>query len=67
MVTLPTIYYLLSEMTIARELRNILGDSKIKDDPGTITAYSTDAGIYKLIPKAVCFIEEEEDVPKLLD
>ena len=53
-------------MTIARELRNILGDSKVKDDPGTITAYSTDASIYKLIPKAVSFVEEEEDVPKLL-
>ncbi|TET67490.1 MAG: FAD-binding oxidoreductase [Candidatus Zixiibacteriota bacterium] len=64
---LPATYYPLCEMSITRELRNILGDSKVKDDPGTITAYSTDASIYKLIPRAVSFIEEEEDVPKLLD
>jgi FAD/FMN-containing dehydrogenase/Fe-S oxidoreductase len=63
----PTVYCLLSEMAIARELRNILGNSKVKDDPGTITAYSTDASIYKLIPQAVSFVEEKEDVPKLLD
>src|SRR2546425_9847039 len=40
----------------------MLGADKVKDDFPTITAYSVDASIYKVVPKAVVTAETEEDI-----
>jgi len=48
--------------SIGSDLRQRLGAEKVKDDFPTITAYSVDASIYKLAPKAVVLAETEEDI-----
>ena len=48
--------------SIGNDLRRILGLDKVKDDFPTITAYSVDASIYKVVPKAVVTAETEEDI-----
>jgi len=48
--------------SIGNDLRRILGADKVKDDFPTITAYSVDASIYKVVPKAVVTAETEEDI-----
>jgi FAD/FMN-containing dehydrogenase/Fe-S oxidoreductase len=48
--------------SIASDLRRKLGAAKVKDDFPTITAYSVDASIYKMVPKAVVLAETEEDI-----
>src|SRR2546425_947288 len=40
----------------------MLGADKVKDDFPTITAYSVDASIYKVVPKAVVTAETEDDI-----
>src|SRR2546425_10753917 len=40
----------------------MLGADKVKDDFPTITAYSVDASIYKVVPKAVVTAETEEEI-----
>jgi FAD/FMN-containing dehydrogenase/Fe-S oxidoreductase len=47
---------------IAADLRDKLGSDKVKDDFPTIAAYSVDASIYKVVPKAVVTAETEEDI-----
>ena len=47
---------------IGNDLRRRLGADKVKDDFPTITAYSVDASIYKLVPKAVVQAETEDDI-----
>src|SRR5256886_17043209 len=42
--------------------RRTLGADKVKDDFPTITAYSVDASIYKVVPKAVVTAETEDDI-----
>ncbi|MEK9172032.1 MAG: FAD-binding oxidoreductase, partial [Nitrospirota bacterium] len=48
--------------SIGNDLRRRLGADKVKDDFPTITAYSVDASIYKLVPKAVVQAETEDDI-----
>src|SRR5213080_744177 len=48
--------------SIGRDLRRTLGADKVKDDFPTITAYSVDASIYKVVPKAVVTAQTEDDV-----
>src|SRR6184192_1714612 len=48
--------------SIGRDLRRTLGADKVKDDFPTITAYSVDASIYKVVPKAVVNAETEDDI-----
>ena len=48
--------------SIGNDLRRMLGADKVKDDFPTITAYSVDASIYKVVPKAVVTAETEEDI-----
>jgi FAD/FMN-containing dehydrogenase/Fe-S oxidoreductase len=48
--------------SIANDLRRVLGFDKVKDDFPTITAYSVDASIYKVVPKAVVTAETEDDI-----
>jgi len=48
--------------SIGNDLRRMLGVDKVKDDFPTITAYSVDASIYKVVPKAVVTAETEEDI-----
>src|SRR3989338_4554883 len=47
---------------IGNDLRRRLGADKVKDDFPTLTAYSVDASIYKLVPKAVVQAETEDDI-----
>ncbi len=47
---------------IGNDLRRKLGADKVKDDFPTITAYSVDASIYKVVPKAVVQAETEDDI-----
>src|SRR5438094_7239913 len=48
--------------SVGSDLRRRLGADKVKDDFPTITAYSVDASIYKMVPKAVVLAETEEDI-----
>jgi FAD/FMN-containing dehydrogenase/Fe-S oxidoreductase len=48
--------------SIGNDLRRVLGPDKVKDDFPTITAYSVDASIYKVVPKAVVTAETEDDI-----
>lgn len=48
--------------SIGNDLRRKLGADKVKDDFPTITAYSVDASIYKVVPKAVVTAETEDDI-----
>ncbi|HEV8242697.1 MAG TPA: FAD-binding and (Fe-S)-binding domain-containing protein [Nitrospirales bacterium] len=48
--------------SIGNDLRRQLGADKVKDDFPTITAYSVDASIYKVVPKAVVQAETEDDI-----
>src|SRR6266542_883094 len=48
--------------TIGDDLRRKLGRGKVKDDFPTLTAYSVDASIYKMVPKAVVQAETEDDI-----
>lgn len=58
----PTLILPERSHTIASDLRRKLGAAKVKDDFPTITAYSVDASIYKVVPKAVVCAETEEDI-----
>jgi FAD/FMN-containing dehydrogenase/Fe-S oxidoreductase len=48
--------------SIGNDLRRKLGEEKVKDDFPTITAYSVDASIYKVVPKAVVQAQTEDDI-----
>src|SRR3989441_5981993 len=48
--------------SVGSDLRRRLGADKVKDDFPTITAYSVDASIYKMVPKAVVLAEIEDDI-----
>lgn len=52
---------------LVKELTKLLGKEKVKGDLATLIAYSTDAGIQKLMPKAVVSASQEEDVKKVLE
>ena len=58
----PTLILPERSHSIASDLRRKLGSAKVKDDFPTITAYSVDASIYKVVPKAVVCAETEEDI-----
>jgi FAD/FMN-containing dehydrogenase/Fe-S oxidoreductase len=48
------------------DLEQALGANKVLSDPPAITAYSIDASIYKVPPKAVALIESPDDLEKAL-
>ncbi|HZC67361.1 MAG TPA: FAD-binding and (Fe-S)-binding domain-containing protein [Nitrospirales bacterium] len=58
----PTLILPEKTRAIGNDLRRKLGADKVKDDFPTITAYSVDASIYKVVPKAVVTAETEDDI-----
>jgi len=58
----PTLILPEKSRAIGNDLRRTLGADKVKDDFPTLTAYSVDASIYKLVPKAVVQAETEDDI-----
>src|SRR5207247_8925288 len=58
----PALIFPEKARSIGNDLRRMLGANKVKDDFPTITAYSVDASIYKVVPKAVVTAETEEDI-----
>lgn len=48
------------------ELTETIGATKVLSDPPAITAYSIDAGIYKIPPRAIVLIESLGDLEKAL-
>jgi FAD/FMN-containing dehydrogenase len=51
---------------LAGELRQLGLEGEVKDDPEILTAYSHDASIFELVPEAVVFPKDPEDVKKLV-
>jgi len=51
---------------IARDLRDLLGASAVKDDAATKTAYAVDASIYRMIPQAVALVETESHIQSVI-
>ena len=49
-----------------KQLEETLGAEKVLSDPPSITAYSIDASIYKVIPQAIVLIESPADLEKAL-
>ncbi|MHB8482810.1 MAG: FAD-binding and (Fe-S)-binding domain-containing protein, partial [Nitrospiria bacterium] len=47
-------------------LRQAMGPAKVLSDSPSITAYSIDAGIYKIPPQAIVLVESEKDLEKAL-
>ena len=52
--------------SLRADLERLVGRWKIRADYSDLTAYSTDASIYAIKPKAIVMVEEEEDVAKVL-
>ncbi|MFN4151855.1 MAG: FAD-binding oxidoreductase, partial [Candidatus Sericytochromatia bacterium] len=50
------------DKNIAEDLRRIVS-SKVLDDSQSITAYSIDASIYKIVPQAIVLLDNENDIP----
>jgi len=48
------------------QLKRIFPKGRVKTSRQALIAYSTDAGLYKIVPRAIVMIEEEEDVKKVL-
>ncbi|MEO5657802.1 MAG: FAD-binding and (Fe-S)-binding domain-containing protein [Nitrospiria bacterium] len=48
------------------DLIRLFGSHQVLADHAALTAYSVDAGIYKIRPRAVVLIESAEDLPRLL-
>ena len=55
-----------SSRTVGSDLRRLLREDQVKDDPPTKTAYAVDASIYRMDPQAVALVESEEDIHRLL-
>lgn len=53
------------DKNIAEELRSIIS-SKVLNDSQSITAYSIDASIYKIVPKAIVLLDNENDIPLII-
>ena len=51
---------------VGSDLRRLLREDQIKDDPPTRTAYAVDASIYRMEPQAVALVESDEDIHRLL-
>ncbi len=49
-----------------KEFEQTMGRGKVLSDPPSITAYSIDASIYKVVPQAVALIESKIDLEKVL-
>ena len=49
------------------EVRAILGDERVVDDPVRTFAYGTDASFYRLTPQAVVKVHSEQEVVDVLD
>ncbi|MFQ6088615.1 MAG: FAD-binding and (Fe-S)-binding domain-containing protein [Candidatus Methanofastidiosia archaeon] len=54
-------------MSIGSELKSLFGSEKVLHDEASLYAYSMDGSIYRVQPKAVVFVESEEDVLKALE
>jgi FAD/FMN-containing dehydrogenase/Fe-S oxidoreductase len=61
---MPTMHS--DEATVIRELETVLGPGKVLSDAPSLTAYSIDAGIHKIPPRAVVLIESPEDLESTL-
>ncbi len=51
---------------IGRDLRQLVGADKVRDDAPTIAAYAVDASMYRLEPKAVVSVESESDIQRVV-
>jgi FAD/FMN-containing dehydrogenase/Fe-S oxidoreductase len=47
---------------VGRDLRQLVGAAKVRDDAPTLAAYAVDAGIYRMVPRVVVSVESEEDI-----
>lgn len=56
----------MSATALVSSLRDLLGGEKVLSDFSALTAYSIDAGIYRIPPKAVVLVESEDDLARLL-
>jgi FAD/FMN-containing dehydrogenase len=48
------------------DLTRLLGSRQVLADHAALTAYAIDAGIYRILPRAVVLIESERDVERVL-
>ncbi|RMH31615.1 MAG: FAD-binding oxidoreductase [Nitrospirae bacterium] len=53
-------------LSLSRDLRRLIGPTKVKDDAASLKAYAVDAGIYRLPPRAVVLPENEEDIEAIV-
>lgn len=51
---------------VGRDLRQLVGTAKVRDDIPTIAAYAVDASIYRLEPKAVVSADSESDIERVV-
>lgn len=52
---------------VGSDLRRILGQGKVKDDPSTLRAYAVDASIYRMTPQVVVLPDCEADIERLME
>jgi FAD/FMN-containing dehydrogenase/Fe-S oxidoreductase len=52
---------------LAGDLRRLIGADKVRDDAPALAAYAVDAGIYKIIPKAVVLVGSEDDIQRVVN
>ena len=52
---------------IGKDLQALLGADRVRCDPDSLEAYSSDASIYRLRPQAVVLVEHEDDVFRTLE
>ena len=54
------------KLPIAADLKRLIGSEKIRDDAPALTAYSVDAGMYKIPPQAIALVESEDDIQRVV-
>jgi len=52
---------------VVRDLSKLLGESKVRSDWASLTAYSVDASIYKIPPQVVVLPADEADIDVVVD
>ena len=52
---------------VGADLRRVLGQGKVKDDPSTLRAYAVDASIYRMTPQVVVLPDCEPDIERVME
>lgn len=52
---------------VGADLRRLLGQTKVKDDPPTLRAYAVDASIYRMTPQVVVLPDHESDIERVME